>query len=287
MIVASADLLAEACRERLSVAEIVRRAGVSAREFHSAFTSVEDCLLAAFDEGLGRLTPQIARAVPAGASMLVKIEAGLGALLGFLDEEPGWGRVLLLELPVDAGPRRERALGALARVVSDMRFASLLDPDPPPTRDTAIRLASEVLDVIRSSMRTAGEEPLAALTPYLMDTLIEPELAWNDREHATHKRAPARPVVGNGILKPGRAARALSAIARNPGVSNRQIADSTGLGNESNTSQLLQRLQRQGLIRNTVGAGPGHANAWVLTADGETAIGARAGERERAGRAAA
>jgi chromosome segregation and condensation protein ScpB len=66
-----------------------------------------------------------------------------------------------------------------------------------------------------------------------------------------------------------RTVRVLSAIAAHPGASNRQIADTAGVGDQGQISKLLSRLANLGLIENT---GPGHAhgepNAWTLTPKG-------------------
>lgn len=64
----------------------------SEREFYNVFRSAEDCVLAAFDEGVARLSRVIANAVSREDSGLERVAAGLVSLLGFLDEEPCWAR---------------------------------------------------------------------------------------------------------------------------------------------------------------------------------------------------
>ena len=278
MIVAAADLIAERDSRRLCGASIITRAGVSPHEFQAAFASVEDCLLAAFDEGLSRLTAAIAQAVAPWASLLPKVETGLHTLLSFLEEEPGWGQVLLIELPKAGRARRRRAIAKLAHTLSDITSGSLLDPDPPPSHADAMRLTAEVLAIIAQNMR-AGR-PLVSLAPWLMSAVIEPELSWQHGEHR-RERGPVRdrdirraPTLTPTAANTGRAARVLRAVSRNPEASNRQIAQATGVPNDSNISQHLRRLERQGLVRNlTRERGRGAPNAWVLTDSGEAAIG--------------
>lgn len=66
-----------------------------------------------------------------------------------------------------------------------------------------------------------------------------------------------------------RTARVLSAIAANPGASNRAAAAAAGIEDEGQASKLLKRLERLGLIENMArDRGPGEANAWRLTARG-------------------
>jgi hypothetical protein len=62
----------------------------------------------------------------------------------------------------------------------------------------------------------------------------------------------------------------LSSIAGTPGISNKQVARTAGIADEGQTSKLLTRLQRYGLIHDT-GVGPtqGMPRAWSLTERGE------------------
>ncbi len=282
MIVATADLVAEASDGHLSAASVIQRAGVGAREFHAAFESLEECMLAAFDEGLERLTHTLVDAMPANATMLGKIEAGLYALLSFLDDEPGWGRILLLELPHHAQRRRQRTVGELSEMLSEVQLASLLDPDPPPSRTQAARLVTELLGIIQAHMLAEQQEPLIELAAELMASLIEPELAWRgDPEPVCGALTPAR-----GSAYGGRTARVLRALARAPRSCNREIADTAGLTRNS-TPRLLRRLQAEGLVRNvTGGAGRGAPNVWVLTVRGEEAISGDGRAHDQASRAA-
>jgi hypothetical protein len=69
----------------------------------------------------------------------------------------------------------------------------------------------------------------------------------------------------------------LRAIDAAPGSSNREVAQRAELSDEGQTSKLLGRLERRGLIENVgLGAAYGEPNAWLLTGDGRqvvTAIG--------------
>jgi DNA-binding MarR family transcriptional regulator len=72
-----------------------------------------------------------------------------------------------------------------------------------------------------------------------------------------------------GIRSTYRTARLLSAIAANPGASNRALAAAAGIVDEGQASKLLKRLAARGLIENTARhPKSGEANAWRLTARG-------------------
>ena len=76
------------------------RAGVSEGAFREVFASVEECYRAAFEEGLERLSRSVDEAAGREGSWLERLRAGLVAFLGFLDDEPSWARLLVLEMPV-------------------------------------------------------------------------------------------------------------------------------------------------------------------------------------------
>jgi hypothetical protein len=72
-----------------------------------------------------------------------------------------------------------------------------------------------------------------------------------------------------GVRSTYRTACVLSAIAANPGASNRAVAVGAGIVDEGQASKLLRRLEGLGLIENMArDRGPGEANAWRLTARG-------------------
>jgi DNA-binding IclR family transcriptional regulator len=73
----------------------------------------------------------------------------------------------------------------------------------------------------------------------------------------------------------------LSAIATNPGTSNRHVAEHAGIHDQGQISKLLGRLTKLGLIHNTGQGQPnGEPNAWTLTHKGaeiQQAIGTETG----------
>lgn len=268
MIVAAADVIADHDRRRLSAAIVITRAGVSPRDFYAAFDSLEDCLAAAFDEGLARLTRAITAALPARATMHAKITSGLEALLAFLEAEPGWGRLLVGGLNERSRLQRQRAITSLAARLGDGRHWSHEDPTPAPSAADAEQLVREVLSVIASRMREGPGEPLRGLAPCLMSTLIEPEIGSGVGGALGEGVRPASRMSGTGASS-GRNRLVLHAVAGNPGASNRQIAEASGVANDSNLARRLLRLQRTGLIRNIAcRRGRGHPNAWVLSEPG-------------------
>jgi DNA-binding MarR family transcriptional regulator len=67
-----------------------------------------------------------------------------------------------------------------------------------------------------------------------------------------------------------RTLRVLSAIAEEPGASNRLIGEMAGASDQGQISKLLARLEKLGLVANSgQGQAYGECNAWRLTARGE------------------
>jgi DNA-binding MarR family transcriptional regulator len=79
-------------------------------------------------------------------------------------------------------------------------------------------------------------------------------------------RAERDPLDGLPMRLTYRTARVLEVVAMHPGVSNRRVAELSGIVDQGQVSKLLARLERLGLLANT---GAGHArgerNEWCLT----------------------
>jgi AcrR family transcriptional regulator len=259
---------------------VVARAGVSESIFNDVFATPEDCYLAAFEEGLARLSRAVELAVPSGASWLERVRAGLVGLLGFLDDEPQWGRLLLLEAAV-TGPvtlrSRQCLLGVVTRLLEnpdpDMRAQPLLT-----SALTAELVAGGVFCLIRARILEGHYEALVDLAPSLMSFIAlqygGPVVGGQSAQTDDWARAQS---ISRTAELPVRATHrttlVLRAIEHAPYSNNREIAQAAGLADEGQTSKLLARLERQGVIENVgIGAARGEPNAWLLTASGRRAL---------------
>jgi AcrR family transcriptional regulator len=263
---------------------VIARAGVSEPAFFEFFGSVEDCFLAAFEEGLERLSRVVGVAVSGEVRWLSRLRAGVVALLGFLDDERGWGRLLILEGPEKGAVAlrcEQRVLGVLVGLLEEGAPRVLGGPFAPSSQMTAELVAGGVLAVVRSQMAKDDGGALVALAPSLMAFIVAPYLGQ------TAARAELMGSAGDGgsggfrelpIRVTRRTMLVLRAVARAPGSSNREIATAAGLVDEGQASKLLRRLATRGLIENVgVGALRGEPNAWLLTPYGDRVV-ALAGE---------
>ena len=277
------------------------QAGVSEDVFQDVFPTVEECYRAAYQKGLERLSQTVAEATAREEeAWLERVRSGLVALLGFFDDEPSWARLLVFETPLAA------ALTLECRQRLHNLLANLLEPTARLTDGCAASrgggspvllatLSSElvvggVLSVIRTGMLEGDSGKLVELAPSLMAFIVAPYLG----QAAAEAELRGRPSRGaeTSVAEPGLGrARAISraselpirathrttlvlrAIARAPYSNNREVAQAAGLADEGQTSKLLARLERQGVIENVgLGSARGEPNAWVLTGSGRRAV---------------
>lgn len=171
MLHAALGILAEEGYERMSVARVTRRARVSRRTFYDVFSDREDCYLAMFDEALARVEVLIARAyTDERGAWRGKVRAGLGAFLGFLDEESGMCSLLIVDaLGVGArvSERRAQILGRLGEMVG--RDCSQARRLPGLTGEAVV---GAVFSVIYARLLAKDSSPMLALCSELMGVIV-------------------------------------------------------------------------------------------------------------------
>lgn len=276
----------------VTVAHIVERAGVSRRTFYEVFGDAHECLQAAFEDALARASARAAPAWQAEGSWLERLRGALTELLYLFDEEPVTGRLLVVE-SLAAG---HRVLGQRAQVLD--QIVKALQEDRPSSRSSARQAhrgdpghlevegaLGGVLGVLHTRLAGSSRGQLSELAGPLMSMLVLPFLgpAAARRETARPAPAPATPrpeypsdaapqkdpFKAAGMRLTYRTMRVLDAIAQHPGGSNRQIANHAELSDQGQTSKLLARLERVGVIfNNSQGQANGEANAWTLTQAG-------------------
>ena len=144
----------------VTVAHVVARSGVSRRTFYELFEDREDCFLAAFDHALGRASAVVVPAYEPQKAWRERIRAGLAALLGFLDDEPGLGALLRRGRPrrgaARAGAPRARARRADRRGRRGARRRQRARQRVPDAADGGGRRRGGVQRDPRAPARTAG-----------------------------------------------------------------------------------------------------------------------------------
>ena len=313
ILAAMARVVSERGVGSTTMSRVVKRAGVSRRTFYELFGGCEDCFLAVFDEGVERVSKIVSEAssvslvssssssaaAVASSAWRKQLRAGLAALLGFFDEEPTMGALLVVDA-LGAGPpvlgRRARVLETLATIVDGGRGAEAKTGRGPslsssPTPLTAEGTVGAVLSVIHARMVQDDHRPLIGMLNPLMGMIVLPYLGQaaaaeefarsapkSSRRGASGlaaKRArrngpPRDPLEGLDMRLTYRTLTVLSAIAADPGASNRRVGEAAGVHDQGQISKLLGRLDKLGLIHNGGNGQPkGESNAWTLTDRGQ------------------
>jgi AcrR family transcriptional regulator/DNA-binding MarR family transcriptional regulator len=299
LLTATLGVVAEGGVPAVTIASVSQRAGVSRRTYYELFGDREACLIAAFDHGVTRAAETVAPIVESDASWRVRVRAGLVALLGFFEENPALARLMVLEV-MTVGPatiqRRARIAERLSTFIDQGRLESASQEACSPL--TAEAVVGAVLSVIQTRVlehehpRPGASLSLLELTGQLMGVIVHPYLGAQaarkeidmpppapsrrgrprrprDDDNSSQKAVEQDPFKGLSMRLTHRTALVLASVAQAPGASNKQIAKAAGIADEGQTSRLLVRLERYGLVENQ-GAQPatGEAKAWTLTPRG-------------------
>jgi AcrR family transcriptional regulator len=284
MLAAVVDVVGEVGYGRMTVARIIARARVSRKTFYDLFADREACFLAVFDQALEQARELVAGAYGRDSGWLDGIRSGLARLLVLMEEEPAVARLCMVEA-LGAGERvlerRAEALEELVAVVDRGRHLTSVSRQPPQV--TAEGVVGAVFAVLHSRLVEGMPEPLTDLLRPLMSMIVLPYLGTRaasrelsrpplEIDMCRRSRPPARssdPLSSLDMRLTYRTVRVLTVIAADPGASNREIAEASGIVDQGQISKLLTRLARLKLLENT-GAGQemGAANAWHLTERG-------------------
>jgi AcrR family transcriptional regulator len=288
---------------QMTVARIAGAARVSRRTFYDLFEDREDCFLAVFDDAVARASGVALAAYGSERGWHKQVRAGLGALLVFLDEQPGLGSLLVVDA-LKAGPRvqarRAEILRMLAEAIQRGSRTGSARELPPLTGEGVV---GAVLGVVHTRLLDERPRRMVELLNPLMAMIVlsfqgsvaaQRELEHPLTRHASgvsgdSKRGVSGPLpsfslaaVSSGRRSPleglpmrltYRTLLVLTAISEYPGANNREVSAHAEVADQGQISKLLARLERLGLIENTGEGQPaGEPNAWNLTLRGEEIV---------------
>ncbi len=286
LLTAAVGAVAEHGYSDASVSRITARAHVSRRTFYELFENREECLVAVLDHAAELIATEAAVAGIAELSWRERVRTGLWIVLSVLEREPVLAQVCIVHSARGGSlvlERRAELLGQLAAVVDAGRFENVRGCECTPL--TAEGLVGAALTIVHGRLWREDAEPLTGLFEELLGMIMLPYIgvAAVRREQTRPTPAPlgALPheesqAVAEDPLRDlpmrltYRTARVLESVADDPGASNRQVGERSGIGDQGQVSKLLGRLKGLGLLSNGGGGHlRGEPNAWVLTLKGE------------------
>jgi AcrR family transcriptional regulator len=253
-----------------SVKAVCSLAGVSRRTFYDSFGN---------EHTMARARERALAAYDAEGGWLESVRAALFALLVFFDEEPGLARLCVVQA-LAGNPatllRRGEVIEQLAQVIDYGRGEATGAQAPPLSAHAVV---GGVLSVVHARLLDEQPPRLLELLNPLMSMIVLPYLGPAGAQQELSRPAPAQlPAPAersaysnllNGLEMrlTYRTLMVLAVVAREPGLSNRQIGDRAGVRDQGQISKMLTRLAGLGITENS--ATPGAANAWRLTPKGE------------------
>jgi AcrR family transcriptional regulator len=179
---ALADEIADRGYRDVTVAGIVKRAGVARNTFYASFANKEECFLAASNlagEEAMRQVSEAVRGAPPGWA--VRVRAGIGAFLSYATSESALSRAFVVE-SLSAGPeaadRYERTVRAVAPFFRLGRRVSRQGEKLPPTLEETI--VGGIFWVVYQRMVVGRPEELEGLLGELVEFALTPYLGAAD-----------------------------------------------------------------------------------------------------------
>jgi len=187
LLAAIADAAAEKGYARVSVADVIQRAGVSRRAFYEQFDNKEACFLAAYDAGVDLLLDAVAQALAAGGPQWPdRVRAATRCYLEMHEAAPAFARTFLVEV-LAAGPSALRRRGQVhERFAEHLRVVHIAArreiPELPVPPEHAYRAAVGAMnEIVTDHIIHRGPAGMVALTDALVDVqmrlLVGSELA--------------------------------------------------------------------------------------------------------------
>lgn len=175
IITALAEESAEKGYRAVTVADIVRRAGIARNTFYENFASKEACFLAAQDYSVEAALGRVVDAAGSVDTWQARVDAGLAAFLRSLADEPALARACFVEA-LSAGPaaigRYEQSLQAFVPLFRVGRKVSPHGEQLPETLEETI--IGGIFWIIYQRIIHGQTEEIERLLPELVEFALTP-----------------------------------------------------------------------------------------------------------------
>ena len=175
IIAALAEETAAKGYRAVTVADIVRRAGIARNTFYDNFSSKQDCFLAAQDFAVQEALRRIVESASGVESWQARVRAGIAAFLEYVASEPALARTCIVEA-LSAGPealaRYEESLQAFLPLLRLGRAAAPRGDELPATLEEAI--VGGIFWIIYQRIVLGETERIEELLPELVEFALTP-----------------------------------------------------------------------------------------------------------------
>jgi AcrR family transcriptional regulator len=175
IIAALAEETAVRGYRKVTVADIVRRAGIARNTFYDNFASKEDCFLAAQDFAVEEALRRVVEAAGEVESWQSRVAAGLAAFLGYVASDPALARTCIVEA-LSAGPaalaRYEESLQSFIPLFKIGRKMSPHGEELPATLEETI--IGGIFWIIYQRIILGQTERIEELLPELVEFALTP-----------------------------------------------------------------------------------------------------------------
>lgn len=160
----------------LTLADIVRRAGVARSTFYEYFADKEECFLEAFDYAAERVVERVLALEPPPAG-ISPVHAYIAKLLELCVQEPGLVRLVAADAEAlgPAAAERQRELrGRIADALVRLRdFLRRNEPKfAPISQVRALAIVGAIIEVLRHTFYTSGIDALPTLQAELAAVVL-------------------------------------------------------------------------------------------------------------------
>lgn len=159
----------------VTVADIVRRAGIARNTFYENFSSKQDCFLATQDYAVEEALRRVVEAATKVESWQERVDAGLGAFLHYVAGEPALARTCIVEA-LSAGPaslaRYEESLQSFIPLFRIGRKVSPRGEELPETLEETI--IGGIFWVIYQRIIRGETKQIEQLLPQLVEFALAP-----------------------------------------------------------------------------------------------------------------
>jgi len=181
----------------MTVADVVKRAGIARNTFYENFGSKEDCFLAAQQYGMSSALEHVVEAAGEADSWPQRVQAGLAAFVRYLVEEPALARTCMVEA-LAAGPasvqRYEESLQVFVSLFKLGRDVSPHGSKLPEALEEA--LIGGIFWILYQRLLLSEIEEIEEMLPELLEFALTPYLGAEAAREAAAAAGDAGAAIG-------------------------------------------------------------------------------------------